>query len=371
MPSRWRGWLLDLYDDETDGLRLWFITEDDARVCLRQPLDVVFYASGESAQLRSLWVTLRRYPEVLSLARETRRDAFIPEPVTVLKVTVDSPRHQTRIFREIVQRYPRLVYYDADLSSNIRHAARYGTFPMAFCEVEQDEAGNVLSLRVLNSRWDLAPVHPVFRVLTLEPDCDPGRGEPSALRLQYGRRKQTLSLQPADELIQRLNQVLQREDPDFVLTSWGDTWLIPTLMELAKTSGEKLLLNRDEQREVAWQKEMSYFSYGQIVFRPEEAHLFGRCHIDQKSAMMWRDYGLDGAGIRAGNDAADRKCSPRFAGFRYFRDADAHRPGAGYPCAMAQAAGGGLQGRYGSYPAGPRRVDLPTACRAARQCCPG
>jgi len=294
MPSRWRGWLLDLYDDETDGLRLWFITEDDARVCLRQPLDVVFYASGESAQLRSLWVTLRRYPEVLSLARETRRDAFIPEPVTVLKVTVDSPRHQTRIFREIVQRYPRLVYYDADLSSNIRHAARYGTFPMAFCEVEQDEAGNVLSLRVLNSRWDLAPVHPVFRVLTLEPDCDPGRGEPSALRLQYGRRKQTLSLQPADELIQRLNQVLQREDPDFVLTSWGDTWLIPTLMELAKTSGEKLLLNRDEQREVAWQKEMSYFSYGQIVFRPEEAHLFGRCHIDQKSAMMWRDYGLDG-----------------------------------------------------------------------------
>ena len=294
MPSRWRGWLLDLYDDETDGLRLWFITEDDTRVCLRQPLDVVFYASGESAQLRSLWVTLRRYPEVLSLARETRRDAFIPEPVTVLKVTVDSPRHQTRIFREIVQRYPHLVYYDADLSSNIRHAARYGTFPMAFCEVEQDEAGNVLSLQVLNSRWDLAPVHPVFRVLTLEPDCDPGRGEPSALRLQYGRRKQTLSLQPADELIQRLNQVLQREDPDFVLTSWGDTWLIPTLMELAKTSGEKLLLNRDEQREVAWQKEMSYFSYGQIVFRPEEAHLFGRCHIDQKSAMMWRDYGLDG-----------------------------------------------------------------------------
>ncbi len=39
---------------------------------------------------------------------------------------------------------------------------------------------------------------------------------------------------------------------------------------------------------------MSYFSYGQIIFRPEEAHLFGRCHIDQRSAMMWRDYGLDG-----------------------------------------------------------------------------
>ncbi len=294
MSARWRGWLLDLYDDETAGLRLWFITEDDTRVCLHQPLDVVFYASGESAQLRSLWVTLRRYPEVLSLARETRRDAFIPEPLTVLKVTVDNPRHQARIFREIVQRYPRLVYYDADISSNIRHAARYGTFPMAFCEVEHDDAGQIQFLQVLNSRWDLAPIHPVFRVLTMEPDCDPGRGEPSALRLQYGRSKQTLNLQPAAELIRKLNHVLQQEDPDFILTSWGDTWLIPTLLELAKQSDEKLLLNRDEQREVAWQKEMSYFSYGQIIFRPEEAHLFGRCHIDQRSAMMWRDYALDG-----------------------------------------------------------------------------
>lgn len=294
MLTRWHGWLLDLYDDEVDGLRLWFITEEDTRICLHQPLETVFYASGDLAQLRSLWVTLRRYPEVLSLARETRRDAFIPEPITVLKVTVDNARHQARIFRDVQQRYPHLVYYDADLPSNIRHAARYGTFPMAFCEVEHDREGLIHSLQVLNSRWDLAPVHPVFRVLNLEPDCDPGRGEPTALRLQCGRKKQTLMLHPAADLIAKLNRVLRQEDPDFILTNWGDTWLIPTLLELAKQSGEKLFLNRDEQRDVAWQKEMSYFSYGQIIFRPEEAHLFGRCHIDQRSAMMWRDYGLDG-----------------------------------------------------------------------------
>ena len=220
MLTRWRGWLLDLYDDESDGLRLWFITEDDERICLHQPMETVFYASGDSAQLRSLWVTLRRYPEVVLLERESRRNAFIPEPVTVLKVTVDNSRHQARIFRDIQQRYPHLVYYDADLSSNIRHAARYGTFPMAFCEVEHADDGLIHSLQVLNSRWDLAPVHPVFRVLNLEPDCDPGRGEPTALRLQYGRKKQTLMLHPAADLIVKLNRVLQQEDPDFILTNW-------------------------------------------------------------------------------------------------------------------------------------------------------
>lgn len=289
-----RGWLLDLYDDPEDGLRLWFITEEGKRVCLHQSMEVVFYASGTNEELRSLWVTLKRYPTVVSLQRETRRDAFIPDPITVLKAVVDSPLHQARLFREIVQRYPHLTYYDADLSSNIRHSARYGTFPMAFCEVEYDAEGSITFLRVLNSRWDLAPVHPVFRTLTLEPDCDPGRGEPSALRLQCGRRKQTIPLAPARNLLLKLNQVLDQMDPDFLLTQWGDTWLIPTLLELAKREDVRLSLNRDEQREVAWQKEMSYFSYGQIIYRPEEAHLFGRCHIDQRSAMMWRDYGFDG-----------------------------------------------------------------------------
>ncbi len=39
MTARMRGWLLDLYEDEADGLRMWFITEDDTRVCLHQPLE--------------------------------------------------------------------------------------------------------------------------------------------------------------------------------------------------------------------------------------------------------------------------------------------------------------------------------------------
>ncbi len=294
MGMQLRGWLLDLYEDAVDGLRLWFITEDGARLCLHQKMEVVFYASGDTEQLRALWKMLRRRSEVVCLQRETRRDAFILEPIPVLKAVVDSSLRETRLFHEVQQHFPRLVYYDADISVNIRHAARFGTFPMAFCEVEHNDDGEVLSLRVLNSRWDLAPVHPVFRVLILEPDCDPGRGEPSAIRIQYGRRKQTIMLNPSELLVGKLNRVLELADPDFILSSWGDTWLIPTLLEISRREGIRLCLNRDQAREVSWKKEMSYFSYGQIVYRAEEAHLFGRCHIDQRSAMMWRDYGLDG-----------------------------------------------------------------------------
>ena len=294
MLQQMRGWLLDLYEDAVDGLRLWFIAEDGARIYLHQQLDVEFYASGETEQLRSLWQMLRNYPEVTSLQRDVRRDAFIPEPITVLKAVVNNPLRQMKLFQKVQQRFPNLVYYNADLSVNTRYAARFGAFPMAFCAVQYDQSGEIRSLQVLNSRWDLAPVHPIFRVLVLEPDCDPGRGEPSAVRIQYGRRACTISLQSPEVLIGKLNEVLKQADPDIVLSNWGDTWLIPQLLEASRQAGIPLGLNRDPKRDVAWTKEMSYFSYGQIVFRAQEAHLFGRCHIDQRSAMMWRDYGLDG-----------------------------------------------------------------------------
>lgn len=294
MGTAIRGWLLDLYEDAVDGVRLWIISEEGERLCLHQPMPITFYAAGEAEQLRALWKMLRRQPGVLSLSRETRRDVFLADPIPVLQAVIDNPIRQTRLFREVQKQFPHLTYYDSDIAVTTRHSAVYNTFPMAFCEIEADENAVIQSLRVLNTRWDLAPLLPVFRILTLEPDCDPARGTPKLLRLRYQQRQRSLSLEFPGELVSRLNDLLEQINPDFILTQWGDSWVIPTLLKMAEEAGMTLHLNRDTQREVHWQKELTYFSYGQIIYRAEEAHLYGRCHIDQRSAMMWRDYGLDG-----------------------------------------------------------------------------
>jgi DNA polymerase-2 len=54
-----RGWLLDLYLNQEEGLTLWFIGEDDRRVCFRQAFPVSFYAAGPNEQLRALWKRVR------------------------------------------------------------------------------------------------------------------------------------------------------------------------------------------------------------------------------------------------------------------------------------------------------------------------
>jgi DNA polymerase-2 len=289
-----RGWLLDLYEDACDGVRLWFISEDGERICLHQPMPVTFYAAGGTEQLRALWKALRKKTEVISLSREIKRDVFLIDPVPTLQAVVDNPIRQTRLFREIQRLFPHLTYYDTDIAVTTRHSAQFGTFPMAFCELEYDENHTIQALRVLNSRWDIKPIHPVMRTLLIEPDCDPGRGPPKTIRVRYQQQQKSLSLEHPGELLTRLNEILNQFDPDFILTQWGDNWLIPVLLKMSEDTGEKLHLNRDMQREVRWQKELTYFSYGQIIYRAEEAHLFGRCHIDQRNAMMWRDYGLDG-----------------------------------------------------------------------------
>lgn len=294
MGTTLRGWLLDLYEDAADGVRLWVISEEGERICLHHPMPITFYAAGEAEQLRALWKMLRRQPEVLSLSREIRRDVFLPEPIPVLQAVIDNPIRQTRLFREVQKQFPHLTYYDSDIAVTTRHSAQFGTFPMAFCDFEVDENSVIQALHVLNTRWDLAPVFPVFRTLFIEPDCDPVRGTPKTLRLRYQQRQKSLCLEHPDELIPRVNEILGQVDPDFILTQWGDNWVIPTLLKYAAETGVKLNLNRDTQREVHWQKELTYFSYGQIIYRAEEAHFFGRCHIDQRSAMMWKDYGLDG-----------------------------------------------------------------------------
>jgi len=70
--------------------------------------------------------------------------------------------------------------------------------------------------------------------------------------------------------------------------------MLPYLLERARIARLPLPLNRDPQRQPAHRPERSYFSYGQVIYRGRQVHLFGRWHIDRGNAMLWDDYDLQG-----------------------------------------------------------------------------
>lgn len=289
------GWLLDLYADETDGLVFWLLAEDGRRLRLTQQFPITFYAHGPFPRLRALWRFLQQQPIPVGLSRTVREDLFTG-PLDVLAVEVANPALQARLFRHVARCFPDLTYYDADIPLGLRYAAVYDVFPLCHCEVEVDDNGRINHIIPLESRWDVTPSQPPLCLLTIEPDEDPSHREPMFLWIDDGRSRRQVYLQPLHLLLASLNATIKRVDPDVILTRFGDTWLLPLLLKAAKElGGDWFNLNRDESRSVIYRQENSYFTYGQVVYRGQQVHLYGRFHIDQRNAMMYGEYGLHGA----------------------------------------------------------------------------
>jgi DNA polymerase II len=292
-PGIQRGWLLDVYPQAED-LAVWVLGEDGARQQLTTAFPVSFYVAGPDEALRQLWRFLRQQPDRPRLERAERRELFQDAPVTTLAVEATGPAAAERLFRAALEAFPRLEYYDTDLPVSLRFAARWGAFPLAFCRWETNGAGRLLAVECLESAWDLEPEMAPLRTLIMELDEDPQHAEPRRVRLECGRYSYCLDLAAPRPLLVNLRAILNRHDPDLLLTRWGDTWLLPRLLDLAQERRLPLPLNRDAARPPEYKDERSYFSYGQIIHRGQQVHLFGRWHIDAQNAVLYDDYGLTG-----------------------------------------------------------------------------
>ncbi len=294
MNTEVNGWLLDLYEDGPRGLALWFILEDERRMCVHQPFPVKFFAAGPAPRLRALWRWLQQQPNPPRLAREERRDLFLPQPLAVLAVELAQPEALAELFPQVEQSFPDLAYYDVDVQIQTRHAAVFGTFPLAFCRLQIDDQNRLLALEVLNSAWDTDPEQPALRVLELTLNDDPRHAPPAFIDMRCGAWRQTLPFLAGSAPAHWVKAALRKFDPDILLTDFGDTWLLEELLQRVGGDVHELLLSRDPARGLQRLQAKTYFSYGQIVYRGQQIHLYGRVHIDRRNAMLWSDYSLEG-----------------------------------------------------------------------------
>lgn len=293
MPE-FTGWLLDLFEDPRDGLVLYFIDQDGARRRLTCAFPVTFYALGTNAQLEALRRYLNDNTRGLAVDYTQQMDVFKRQRVTVLAVSVANPYEVSQVFSQTAARFPNLEYANADVQISLRFAAQTGAFPLSYCRVRMSEDRQLEKIEVLEEAWALDPRPIPLRVISLTPDVDPHHAAPAYLRAESEGKTYQLDLRTWRPLLVNLRTLIRRCDPDLILTDWGDTWLLPLLLEKSEQYHIPLELNRETGRGVRWMKERTYFSYGRIVYRGQQIHLFGRCHIDRKNAVLWNDYEYDG-----------------------------------------------------------------------------
>ncbi len=304
-PPAYQAWLLDVYAPPQaqealpgDPLCVWLLDDDGQRRMLLACLPVTFYAAGPAARLRQAWQFLQNEPNPPRLGRAERRDLFSSQPLTVMTIDCPGCSSQARLFWRLQQFFPDLEFYDADISPALRAAAAWGVFPLARCAVEVGADDRLRRLAALDTPWELDPPPVPLRILELEPDVDPLHAEPQAIKVRFERFSYRFPLNPARPLLANLAALLRRHDPDLLLTDWGDTWLLPRLLELVEqcdTDGlAGLPLNRHPRAGPSYRKEHSYFSYGQIVYKGQQVQLLGRWHVDKRNALLYRDLGLEG-----------------------------------------------------------------------------
>jgi len=280
------GWLFDLYPHPERGILLWIITDTGERLRLRMDFKLTFYATGDFKRLRAAWVFLK---ERAQLARVRRKDIFLGER-DLLSVTVDAA---SNLFYELQTNFPDLDYYDADLPISLRFIAQTGVHLLGRCRLTHD-GERLLSITPLSSPWAIAPEPLPLRILRLSPDVDPAFHTPNQLKVQSERGAYFIPMQPRRALLISLQADLKRLDPDLILTSHGDDWLLPKLMEWSTETGIRLDLNREHALPIQTRKANSYFTYGQVVHRAAQSHLLGRWHIDRRNAMLFSEYELAG-----------------------------------------------------------------------------
>ncbi|UCD58680.1 MAG: hypothetical protein JSV16_06115 [Candidatus Hydrogenedentota bacterium] len=288
-----KGWLFDIYPAER-GMTLWMIATDDRRIRLTDPYSPSFFVGGPAHALERARESFRMSRLPVSLSMVERRDLWTGRTRSVLRVTLKL----LTTFASAVKRVSRIggvELYNCDIPLEQMYLYEKGLFPLALCEVECLENEAVASIRACNSPWDTDYSLPPLEVLKLYVNgngANPnhgGRGR--GLRVAVHGREYELE---EDELLDTFGDMLTRYDPDLILTEWGDSFIIPRLMQMCRRHAHPLPLNREPRRTIGTRRGASYFSYGRIVYRAPARTLFGRWHIDEKNSFIASETGLEG-----------------------------------------------------------------------------
>ncbi|MBI2201804.1 MAG: hypothetical protein HYU43_07680, partial [Armatimonadetes bacterium] len=292
------GWLFDVYPSSS-GMVLWLIDRDGRPHRVRYPYAPSMYVSGDRHARAVVEAALQPLAIRLSTSRAVRKELMSGEEIDVLRIAVHNPLAYPAVARRLA-RVPGLTLYNCDIPVARLFLYESGLFPLVRCAVSCD--GDVAREIALESRSDdLEYELPPFVVLRLRFDHETGTDGANPMhgrrgRIEAGVDGETVVLDGDDpaESVRSLNRLIERYDPDVLLTEWGDEVLMPGLRALAARAGIPLALNRDPTAGVRLRRSRSYMTYGKVVFQGGAQMLHGRWHLDLRNSFIYGESELAG-----------------------------------------------------------------------------
>ncbi len=314
-----KGWLLDVAT-YSEGVILWVKTEEERKVIrIFQEFSPEFFAVPK----RSSGNDLKRLKHILSQNENVKTvrvcEKYVKledhEKSRILGVTVEKPS----LFKETIKEVDEIglfTLYNTDLPITQMYFYVNDLFPMSYCQFKiKAEKGtckktNVLrliSIDLLDDNeklfYDLPPLRAVWLDVKIQyQGIKPYYNDPISyaeisivendddLPRADGYKKRRIRIESASEaeIIRSISRVIERLNPDIILTQNGDEFLFPYLVARASENrvSKDLYLSRDKKPLAKCIFDLSggsdhYMSYGIIRRRSStQVYLSGRFHLD-------------------------------------------------------------------------------------------
>lgn len=289
-----RGWLFDLYPARR-GIVLWWITEAGERLRLEDPFAPAFYAEGKPQDLKPLIRELGGKPSIAGLECVKRWDLVSREKVEVLKISLADLNQYPSLPDRLFLEHPRVVFWNCGIQLAQLYCYERQIFPLAFCEIGHED-GILTGVECRDDPWALEYALPSLRIMEMRGAGPVGRFSRrlSALQIRVGGETYDLSDGEEAELLHAFKGLLERYDPDLILTEEGDAFLLPLLLTLAKRRRMDLSLDREPVPRKSPREGRSFFSYGRVIYMTPPFPLYGRWHVDLHNSFIYHDGELPG-----------------------------------------------------------------------------
>jgi DNA polymerase-2 len=281
------GWLFDVYPLD-DKIILWIKNKKTYRI-EKQWTPSLYVASDTRYHLKRLEKNSKIIPLLKNHTWVNRIEKVSDKKESkVLKFTV---KHSSDLLKlgkviESLDKFGIYRLYNVDVPPSQTFMYENDLVPLGKYDIDNTWKSQS---DVLDTNYDL----PVFTKINFQVNAKTTRKIPKFIdeikSIQINNT--TLESDSEKQIILDCVQMIKDIDPDFIITKKGDSWDFPYLaFRAAKNKiSEKLVLGREKNHSILMPKRggTSYFSYGQIHFKPASAQLLGRIHIDRSNSFMW------------------------------------------------------------------------------------
>jgi len=282
------GNILDVYPDYKNNVMItWLITEDKP-VKIIDSYNPSFYVYSSKEELYNI-ASILRDKQVKNLNFTNKKIILGSNKKKMVLEIIPKKLKLLRTLSKLVDSwggYYRYNLYDVDIRLSTRYLQDKDVFFNA--NVKWDKKKFILD----DEQWAVEYPNPKYKKTNLGIKQN---SKKKMMRFDIPIK----SIEIGDLIIDEGNEIdtillavknLKNIDPDVIFTKKGDDVLFPYLYHRARLNGikNKLILGREKYASLNPIKEgKSYFSYGNIVYRPSFYTLKGRAHIDTYNSFIY------------------------------------------------------------------------------------